>query len=57
MFYAQLNDDNICVGVSDLSGEVINEKLIKIENIDDELIGKKYDRDRCIFENIENSIN
>ena len=43
MFYAQLNENNICVGVSQLSGEVKAENMIEIEAYDALLLGKKYD--------------
>ena len=42
MFYAQLNDDNICVGISELSSEVKDEYMINIDNFDTTLINKKY---------------
>lgn len=41
-YYAQLNENNICIGVSQLSGEVINDSLIRIDNADSSLLGKKY---------------
>lgn len=42
MVYAQLNDEKICVGISDLSGEVVAEDMIKIDEFDTTLLGKKY---------------
>lgn len=42
MFFAQLNDENICVGISDLSGEVVSKNMIKIDEFDVTLLGKKY---------------
>lgn len=41
--YAQLNDNGFCVSVSDLSGEVIDEKMIQITDFDDSYLGRKYD--------------
>lgn len=41
-FYAQLNDDNICIGVCQLSGEVNASNLISIQEYDEGLVGKKY---------------
>ena len=41
-FYAQINEENICVGISSLSGEVIDEKFIEIESYDLSILGKKY---------------
>lgn len=40
--YAQIDENNICHGVSDLSGEKFEKNLIRIENLDSDLIGKKY---------------
>jgi hypothetical protein len=40
--YAQLNNENICIGLSQLSGEVSSENLIKLESYDASLLGKKY---------------
>ena len=41
--YAQLNDNGFCISVSDLSGEVIDEKMIQITDFDDSYLGRKYD--------------
>ena len=41
--YAQLNDNGYCVSVSDLLGEVIDEKMIQITDFDDSYLGRKYD--------------
>ena len=41
--YAQLNDNGYCISVSDLSGEVIDEKMIPITEFDDSYLGRKYD--------------
>lgn len=40
--YAQLSEENICVGVSQLSGEVIADNMIPLEFYDSSLIGKRY---------------
>ena len=42
MIYAQLNEENICVGVSDLSGEVEADNMKPIESFDVNILGKKY---------------
>jgi hypothetical protein len=42
-FYAQLNDNNICIGVSQLSGEIIDPKMIAIESVDTDKIWRKYE--------------
>ena len=41
--YAQLNDNGYCISVSDLSGEVIDEKMIPLTDFDDSYLGRKYD--------------
>lgn len=42
MIYAQINEENICVGVSQLSGEVDSPLLIPLASFDSSVIGKKY---------------
>lgn len=41
--YAQLDNENYCTGISQLSGEVIKENLIKIDSYDESYINRKYD--------------
>lgn len=41
-YYAQIDENNICVGISDLSGEVNAPDMIKIDNYNEALLGKKY---------------
>jgi len=41
-YYAQLDENNICIGVSQLSGEVSETNMILLERYDMSLIGKKY---------------
>lgn len=43
MFYAQLNENNICIGISQLSGEVTNSKMIIIESADTDKLWRKYE--------------
>ncbi len=43
-YYAQLNENNICIGVSQLSGEVNAPNMILLENQDALLLGKKYNK-------------
>ena len=43
MFYAQVNEENICIAVSRLSGEVAGANLIALSSFDSSLIGKKYE--------------
>lgn len=42
LFYAQLNENNICIAVSDLSGEVSVDNMIRIDDYDANLLGKEY---------------
>lgn len=43
--YAQLDENNICTGLSQLSGEVIKDNMIRLtedEFLNDNLLGKWY---------------
>lgn len=42
MFYAQIDENNICIVVSNLSGEVIADNLIQLETYDISILGKRY---------------
>ena len=42
VIYAQLNEEKICEGISQLSGEVVAEHMIELETVDDSLIGTRY---------------
>ena len=42
MFYAQVDEEKICLAVSRLSGAVEAENLIEIPAFDTAIIGKKY---------------
>lgn len=39
-YYAQINEDNICFAVSQLSGEMSQPDLIRLETFDLSLLGK-----------------
>ena len=54
MIYAQLNDENICVGVSDLSGKVEADNMIPLESFDVNILGKKYNNGE--WEEIEQEV-
>lgn len=41
-YYAQLNNKNICNGVSDLSGEIFDDNLVRLETYDLTVLGKHY---------------
>ena len=40
-YYAQLNDDNVCIGVSQLSGDV-DGNVVLLDHYDVSIINKKY---------------
>lgn len=41
-YYAQIDENNICIGVSQLSGKVNAPNMILLESQDASLLGKKY---------------
>jgi hypothetical protein len=42
-YYAQINEENICMAVSELSGDMSEyPNLIRIESYDTSLLGKKW---------------
>lgn len=41
--YAQINEQGYCIGLSSLSGEVVNDNLILLEEYDTSYLGRKYD--------------
>ena len=43
--YAQIDENNICVSVSELSGSVNYENMIALDTYDISLLGKKYNND------------
>lgn len=56
--YAQLNDDCVVTGVSSLSGVPDSDStLIKINQYDTALLGKKYNRDTQQFEEVADATN
>ncbi len=40
--YAQIDENNICVGISELSGKIIEKSMIPLDKFDVSIIGKKY---------------
>nr|DAU66761.1 MAG TPA: hypothetical protein [Caudoviricetes sp.] len=42
MYYAQIKENNICFGISKLSGIVNDPNLIEIDSYDTSLLGKRY---------------
>lgn len=41
--YAQINEQGYCIAISSLSGEVINDNLILLEEYDESYLNRKYD--------------
>ena len=48
-FYAQLNEKDLCIGVQEYPTEVIDAKLIRIDSLDESLLGLWYDRTDSTF--------
>lgn len=53
MFYAQLNENNICIGVSMLSGEVDAPNMVRIDNLDTDYLWRKYENGQWSTEKYE----
>lgn len=45
-FYAVLNENKICTGISQLSGEVTQGNMIEIESFSDAYLWKKYENEQ-----------
>lgn len=52
-FYAQLNENNICIGVSQLSGEVDAPNMVRIPSFDPDYIWRKYEDGQWTEEKFE----
>lgn len=50
--YAQINDEHIVVTVASLSGESNSADMVRIEDYDTSLLGKKYNKDTNHFEDV-----
>ena len=48
--YAQLNENNICVGISQLNGEVNAENMVEIGSFDESYVWKKYENGEWLKE-------
>lgn len=46
--YAQIDENNICCAVSNLSGEIFDTHLIPIQTFDTTLIGKKFENNQWV---------
>ena len=51
--YAQLNENNICIGVSQLLGENTSDNMILIEQVDSDYLWRKYENDQWSVEKYE----
>jgi len=51
MVYAQLNENNICFALSQVSQELNKSNLIKLDSVDVSLLGKQYNNG--IWEEVE----
>lgn len=52
-FYAQLNENNICIGISQLSGEVIHDNMTEIQSFDNDKLWRKYENSAWSTEKFE----
>ena len=48
--YAQLDENDVVICVSFLSGEVISDRMIKLDSYDLSLLGQRYNRETGEFE-------
>jgi 1-aminocyclopropane-1-carboxylate deaminase/D-cysteine desulfhydrase-like pyridoxal-dependent ACC family enzyme len=42
-YYAQLNENNICVGISSLKGEVHTENMVRIQEYSEDYFWRKHE--------------
>jgi len=52
-FYAQLDENNICIGISQLSGQVEASNMVPIDNLDIDKIWRKYENGQWSVEKYE----
>lgn len=52
-YYAQVNEEKICFSVSQLAGEVMREDMIRLEDYDVSLLGKRWDGENWLDVNEE----
>lgn len=52
-FYAQLDENNICIGISQLSGQVEASNMVPIDNLDIDKIWRKYENGQWSAEKYE----
>jgi uncharacterized protein YlxW (UPF0749 family) len=52
-FYGQLNKNKICIGISQLSGEVTDENMIELNNFSQDFLWRKYENGNWSAEKYE----
>jgi len=52
-FYAQLNENNICIGVSQLSGPVQANNMVEVPSFDLDCVWRKYENGQWSEEKYE----
>ena len=52
VFYAQLNNENIVIGISQLNEEINISNMVLIDSFDDTLLGKRYNAETGEFEEV-----
>lgn len=45
-YYAQLNENNICIGISSLKGEVQAPNMVRIQEYNEDYIWRKYENEQ-----------
>lgn len=53
VYYAQLNENNICIGVSQLASEVKANNMIQINSLNTDYIWRKYENGSWSMEKFE----
>ena len=51
--YAQLNENNVCVGISQLSGGVTADNMVRIDTFDQDKLWRKYENSAWSAEKFE----
>lgn len=52
MYYAEINNDSVCIGISKLGGQVASAKMIPIDTYDTTLMGKKWNGVKFVVSDI-----
>lgn len=48
-FYAELDGNNICKAISELSSQIIKDTMIQLEYFDETLLGQKYENGEWVI--------